>query len=239
MRRTRRPTQPAPSRTGTHGTDAPTSRGGCWLLATTQDGDVPLFLRTLHGNSADVCSLADAVATLQTQFVASEDEDAALVVADNGFDQRARQCADDAGAGGDRHAVDQAGTRDLHGGQGGHRSRRRRRAGRPLGGAGLAGVPSVAAARRRALAGGAHGPGRAARSGQHGASGPQGAGALDQSPLASEQPSLCTLGSLIFDGNSNYPGPLGQVVIGRGGAPTMAWQSVARMGIPCLRRVEM
>ncbi len=37
----------------------------------------------------------------------------------------------------------------------------------------------------------------------------------------------------------NYPGPLGQVVIGRGGVPTMAWQSVARMGIPCLRRVEM
>ncbi len=58
-----------------------------WMLAlaTTQDGDVPLFLRALDGNSADVRSLSAAVHALQAQFAASEDEEASIFVADSGL----------------------------------------------------------------------------------------------------------------------------------------------------------
>lgn len=58
-----------------------------WMLAltTTQDGDVPLSLRALDGNSADVRSISAAVHALHAQFTASEDEEASIVVADSGL----------------------------------------------------------------------------------------------------------------------------------------------------------
>ena len=38
---------------------------------------------------------------------------------------------------------------------------------------------------------------------------------------------------------SNYPGLCGEAVIGMGGVPTIAWLSAEKIGLPCLRRVEM
>jgi transposase len=58
-----------------------------WLLAlaTTESGDVPLFLRPLDGNSADVRSLVAVVERLQAEFAASADEEASIFVADSGL----------------------------------------------------------------------------------------------------------------------------------------------------------
>ncbi len=58
-----------------------------WMLAlaTTQEGDVPLFLRALDGNSADKRTLIEAVEALADQFVATEDEEEAIFVADSGL----------------------------------------------------------------------------------------------------------------------------------------------------------
>lgn len=57
-----------------------------WMLslATTQDGDVPLFMRSLNGNSSDKVSLVESVAALQEQFCA-EEEGPCLYVADSGL----------------------------------------------------------------------------------------------------------------------------------------------------------
>jgi hypothetical protein len=43
-------------------------------LATTHEGDVPLFLRSLNGNSRDKVTLASAVEALHEQWQASESE---------------------------------------------------------------------------------------------------------------------------------------------------------------------
>ena len=60
-------------------------KGWMLALATTQDGDVSLFLRAPGGHSADVRSLWAAVHALQAQSAASEDEEASLFVADSGL----------------------------------------------------------------------------------------------------------------------------------------------------------
>jgi len=56
-----------------------------WMLAlaTTRDGDVPLFLRPLDGNSSDKASLVAAVEALHKQL-SKADEEASLYVADSG-----------------------------------------------------------------------------------------------------------------------------------------------------------
>jgi transposase len=58
-----------------------------WMLAlaTTQEGDVPLFLRSLDGNSADKRTLIEVVEALADQFVATEDEEEPIFVADSGL----------------------------------------------------------------------------------------------------------------------------------------------------------
>ena len=52
-------------------------------LATTQEGDVPLFLRPLDGNSSDKVTLASAVEALHEQLQAPE-SDPSFFVADSG-----------------------------------------------------------------------------------------------------------------------------------------------------------
>lgn len=56
-----------------------------WMLAlaTTQESEVPLFLRPLDGNSSDQVSLVAAVETLQEQLRAPEEE-GSIYVADSG-----------------------------------------------------------------------------------------------------------------------------------------------------------
>jgi transposase len=58
-----------------------------WMLAlaTTESGDVPVFLRPLDGNSADVRSLVAVVEALQAQFAASGEEEGSIFVADSGL----------------------------------------------------------------------------------------------------------------------------------------------------------
>lgn len=57
-----------------------------WMLslATTQDGDVPLFMRVLDGNSSDKVSLVGAVTAIQEQLGTEEDEPC-IYVADSGL----------------------------------------------------------------------------------------------------------------------------------------------------------
>jgi transposase len=57
-----------------------------WMLAlaTTHDGDIPLFLRPLDGNSSDKKSLLTAVIALQDQL-RTADGDPSIYVADNGI----------------------------------------------------------------------------------------------------------------------------------------------------------
>jgi transposase len=56
-----------------------------WMLAlaTTHDGDIPLFLRPLDGNSSDKVSLLSAIQAIQEQLRVT-DEAASVYVADNG-----------------------------------------------------------------------------------------------------------------------------------------------------------
>src|SRR5438105_809234 len=56
-----------------------------WMLAlaTTHDGDVPLFLQPLDGNSSDKVSLLAAISTILTQL-REAGEEASVYVADNG-----------------------------------------------------------------------------------------------------------------------------------------------------------
>jgi transposase len=56
-----------------------------WMLAlaTTHDGDIPLFLQSLDGNSSDKVSLLAAIKAIGEQLRAS-DEAASVYVADNG-----------------------------------------------------------------------------------------------------------------------------------------------------------
>jgi len=57
-----------------------------WMLAlaTTHEGDVPLFLQTLDGNSSDKVSLLSTISTIQTQL-REVDGEASVYVADNGI----------------------------------------------------------------------------------------------------------------------------------------------------------
>src|SRR6266705_35377 len=52
-------------------------------LATTHDGDVPLFLQPLNGNSSDKVSLLATMTALQTHL-REAGEEASVYVADNG-----------------------------------------------------------------------------------------------------------------------------------------------------------
>src|SRR6266550_4286165 len=56
-----------------------------WMLAlaTTREGDVPLFLQPLDGNSSDKVTLASAVEALHEQLQAPE-SDPSFFVADSG-----------------------------------------------------------------------------------------------------------------------------------------------------------
>jgi len=56
-----------------------------WMLAlaTTHDGDVPLFMRPLDGNDSDKLSLLEAIRTIQIQL-REAGEEASVYVADNG-----------------------------------------------------------------------------------------------------------------------------------------------------------
>ena len=58
-------------------------------LATTQEGDVPLFLRPLDGNSSDKVTLASAVEVKHEQLRTSE-SDPSFFVADSGIYSEAR-----------------------------------------------------------------------------------------------------------------------------------------------------
>lgn len=53
-----------------------------WVLsiATTQDGDVPLFMRPWDGNSSDNVTLIEAVSMLQQQFCAEEGDEPWIAV---------------------------------------------------------------------------------------------------------------------------------------------------------------
>src|SRR2546428_13390511 len=56
-----------------------------WMLAlaTTHDGDIPLFMQPLDGNSSDKVSLLAAITAIQTQLRETDGE-ASVYVADNG-----------------------------------------------------------------------------------------------------------------------------------------------------------
>src|SRR5215470_4387017 len=56
-----------------------------WMLAlaTTHDGDVPLFMQPLDGNRSDKVSLLAAITAIQTQL-REAGEEASVYVADNG-----------------------------------------------------------------------------------------------------------------------------------------------------------
>ena len=56
-----------------------------WMLAlaTTQDGDVPVYMQPLNGNSSDKVSLLAAITALQTQLQEADGQDS-IYVADNG-----------------------------------------------------------------------------------------------------------------------------------------------------------
>jgi transposase len=56
-----------------------------WMLAlaTTQEGDIPLFMQPLNGNSSDKASLLAAIIAIQTQL-RDTDGEASVYVADNG-----------------------------------------------------------------------------------------------------------------------------------------------------------
>ncbi len=64
-----------------------------WMLAlaTTQEGDVPLFLQPLDGNSSDKVTLASAVEALHEQLQAPE-SDPSFFVADSGVYSEANMC---------------------------------------------------------------------------------------------------------------------------------------------------
>jgi transposase len=88
-----------------------------WMLAlaTTQDGEVPDFMRALDGNASDKVSLAETVTTLLTQFREAGAEEPALYVADSGVYSAANMTTFKWG----RDPLDQPRARDLGGSQGG------------------------------------------------------------------------------------------------------------------------
>jgi transposase len=60
-----------------------------WMvaLATTHDGDVPLFLQPLNGNSSDKVSRLSVITAIQAQLREADGE-ASVYVADNGIGSR-------------------------------------------------------------------------------------------------------------------------------------------------------
>src|SRR2546425_7258016 len=62
-----------------------------WMLAlaTTHDGDVPLFLQPLDGNSSDKVSLPATISAVLTQL-REAGEEASVYVADNGVRSRVK-----------------------------------------------------------------------------------------------------------------------------------------------------
>lgn len=60
--------------------------------ASTHDGDIPLFLRPLDGNSSDKASLLMAVTALQDQLREANGEPS-VYVADNGIGSRGQYAA--------------------------------------------------------------------------------------------------------------------------------------------------
>jgi transposase len=54
-------------------------------LATTHEGDIPLFMKPLDGNSSDKATLVSAVEALKEQFGDCSEEEASIFVADSGL----------------------------------------------------------------------------------------------------------------------------------------------------------
>jgi transposase len=61
-------------------------------LATTKEGDIPLFLQPIDGNSSDKVTLASAVEALHEQL-RTPDSDPNFFVADSGVYSEARHAA--------------------------------------------------------------------------------------------------------------------------------------------------
>ena len=96
-----------------------------WMLAlaTTRQGDIPLYLHALDGNASDKVSLVAAVEALGEQL--QGEGETPIFVADSGMYSRGEHGAAEPGAG----ALDQSGARDLGGGEGGGAGGRRGRVG--------------------------------------------------------------------------------------------------------------
>src|SRR6266705_5050105 len=71
-----------------------------WMLAlaTTHDGDIPLFLRPLDGNSSDKVSLLSAIIAIQTQLREADDEASVYVVDNGGYSEPNMRQLNQAGA---------------------------------------------------------------------------------------------------------------------------------------------
>ena len=70
-----------------------------WMLAlaTTQDGDVPLFLQPLNGNRSDQVSLLAAIQSIQTQLREAGEEASVYVVDNGGYSQSTMKQLNQAG----------------------------------------------------------------------------------------------------------------------------------------------
>ena len=158
-------------------------------LATTRQGDVPLYLQALDGNASDKVSLVAAVEALAEQLRAEEDgrRKAPIFVADSGL-YSAENVARPERRGG---ALDQPGARHLRGGAQQARGRPPRRARRLAAG----GRPRPGRRSPRRPAGERWvvvrtTPGRGAGAGDAGAPGGADACGVGEGAVASEQPAL-------------------------------------------------
>ena len=155
-----------------------------WMLAlaTTRQGDVPLYLKALDGNASDKVSLVAAVEALAAQL-RSEPEKTPLFVADSGL-YSAENVARLSGRGG---ALDQSGARDRADCAAGRARRGARRAGSRRGTV----VGAGGARRRRASVGWwCARPRAATRAGHAGAQGRAGAWGVGEGAVAPERAAL-------------------------------------------------
>src|SRR5262249_56943742 len=88
----------------TPATTAPTWQHWMLALATTRQGDVPLFCQALGGNASDKVSLVGAVEALAEQLRVDRDEETPIFVADSGL-YSAEQVARLSAAGGGLRSV--------------------------------------------------------------------------------------------------------------------------------------
>src|SRR6266581_2893250 len=82
-----------------HGITARISGSGCSRLPTTHDGDIPIFLRPLNGNSSDKEHLSAAVQEVMTQLrehLPEEQEQRIAVFDSGGYSQANMKSYNDA-----------------------------------------------------------------------------------------------------------------------------------------------